>query len=79
METIVIEDRHGRYRVTVEAQSGMFGEALRHDLAELVVDLTSRTALGTLVQSDGWPEDFIAFLKEYMSEMRDAVKTGGLH
>jgi hypothetical protein len=78
MEAIVIEDPDGRYRVTFEADDELFRQALGHEFADLVLDLLSRTGLGTLIQGGLWPDHFMVFLTQYMDEMQAMLADGGV-
>jgi hypothetical protein len=77
METVLIEDPHGRYSVTIRSDCVLFDDALRDALAEPIFGLATLAIVSTILQGGSWPEELTTRLEDYMEHMRDHVGSGG--
>ena len=79
METMLIEDPHGRYSVTIQTDCVLFDDALRDALAEPIFGLATLAIVSTILQGGSWPGELTTRLENYMEHMRDRVCSGDTH
>jgi len=79
METIVIDDPHGRYSVTIQTDCAIFDDALRDDRAEPIFGLATYAIVSTILKGGHWPEELTTQLAAYMEYMRDVLHAESLH
>lgn len=79
METILIEDPYGRYRVTIQTDCVLFDEVLRSELAEPIFGLATHAIVSTLLQGGSWPRELADQLASYMEHMRERLLGGDVH
>jgi hypothetical protein len=76
METMLIEDPHGRYSVTIQTDCVLFDDALRDPNAEPIFGLATHAIVSTILQGGSWPEELTTRLADYMRHMKDHVVLG---
>jgi hypothetical protein len=79
METMLIEDPHGRYSVTIQTDCVLFDDILRDALAEPIFGLATLAIVSTILQGGSWPGELTTRLESYMEHMRDHVCSGDIH
>lgn len=73
MKQRTIQDRAGRFDVSLEVYSEELAPALGHDEAEAVIRSAILLAFAVLMQSDRWPDAALRSMSSFMEDMRESL------
>jgi hypothetical protein len=76
METVLIEDPHGRYSVTIRSDCVLFDDVMRDALAEPIFGLATLAIVSTILQGGSWPGELTTRLEKYMELLKYHAGSG---
>ncbi len=68
-----IQDRAGRFEISVSVHDEDLVEAVSHEDADAVLTSAVLLALAVLKQSEQWPDEALRSMSTFMKEMRESL------
>ncbi len=68
-----IQDRAGRFEISVSVHDEELRDAVSHEDADAVLTSAILLALAVLTQSEQWPDEALRSMSTFMSTMRESL------